>query len=283
MSSRLPTRRLSRSASTSMASANSRRCSASHATSDWSRLVADALIDASGVRRSWLTAWRSAVRSWSASVSRAATAASACSRRDCRARTRLDRNVRSTRWSSADRWAPRRTRTAVPSAVRSQRSPSNGSVGGSGPELASMIHPSSRLDSSETASSGERACGAGRAGRAAGSGSPMRMPLVRASVPASARACSASRLRLATRSTRTLAPAAAATKMSEGGHVLGVADRERVDRRHEVPVDEQRGADGGADADDARRRRGRWRPSPPGTAADRSAASRGRGWRPARP
>ena len=65
----------------------------------------------------------------------------------------LDRNVRSTRWSSADRWAPRRTSTALPSAVRSQRSPSNGSVGGSGPAEASTIHPSSRFDSSETASS----------------------------------------------------------------------------------------------------------------------------------
>ena len=213
MSSRLPTSRLRRSASTSMASANSRRWSASHATSDWRRLVADALIEASGVRRSWLTAWRRAVRNWSASVRRAATAASAWRRRDWRARARLDRKVRRTRWSSAERWAPRRTSTAVPSVVRSQRSPSNGSLGGSGPELASRIQPSSRLDRSETASS-ENVARSWSSRPGSGFGSPIRMPLVRARAPASARACRASRLRLATRSTSTLAPAAAVTKMA---------------------------------------------------------------------
>ena len=56
MSSRFPTRSLSRSASTSIVSSRARACSSVKDTSSDSRLDADALIDASGVRRSWLTA-----------------------------------------------------------------------------------------------------------------------------------------------------------------------------------------------------------------------------------
>ena len=213
MSRRLPTRRLRRSAAESIVCANSRRCSASHATSDWRRLVADALIDASGVRRSWLTAWSSAVRSWSASARCAATAASACSRRDCRASTRFDRNVRSTRWSSADSWAPRRTTTLVPSSMRSQRSPSvrvgRRIVAGAGVDDPPVVTVGEQRDALQGEGGPQLVEQLGQR-----FGSPIRMPLVRASAPASARAWSASRLRRRTRSTRTLAPTAAATKIA---------------------------------------------------------------------
>ena len=53
MSSRLPTRRLSRSVSSSMVRRNSFVAAGVQATSRCMRLVTDALIDASGVRRSW--------------------------------------------------------------------------------------------------------------------------------------------------------------------------------------------------------------------------------------
>jgi hypothetical protein len=69
MSSRLSTSRVSRSASASMVTRNSRRCAWSHSTSGSSRLEADALIAASGVRRSWETELSRAVRSRSVSTS----------------------------------------------------------------------------------------------------------------------------------------------------------------------------------------------------------------------
>ena len=197
MSSRLPTSRLSRSASVSIVSANSRRCSASHATSDWRRLVADALIEASGVRRSWLTAWSSAVRSSSASARWAATAASAWSRRDSQGeREAATGSVRSTRWSSARQAArPAARARCVPSSTRSQRV----AVERFGRRVGARRwrrRPSRRRGWTAARRSGGRTwCAAGRAARAAGSGSPIRMPLVRASAPASARAWSASRLR----------------------------------------------------------------------------------------
>ncbi len=63
MSSRFPTRASRRSDSASMVARNSARSLSLQATSSCNRLVAEALIDASGVRRSWETAWRSAARS----------------------------------------------------------------------------------------------------------------------------------------------------------------------------------------------------------------------------
>ena len=62
MSRRLPTRLLSRSASSSIAARNSLVSSSVQCTSSWRRLLTAALIDASGVRRSWETAARMAVR-----------------------------------------------------------------------------------------------------------------------------------------------------------------------------------------------------------------------------
>ena len=76
MSSRLPTRVVSRSVSSSMVSRNSARWAGStSSTSGWRRLLADALIPASGVRRSCDTAWSRALRSSLASASAAASAA----------------------------------------------------------------------------------------------------------------------------------------------------------------------------------------------------------------
>ena len=63
MSSRLPTSALRRSDSSSIVTRNSCRASGVHSTSSWRRLVTDALIPESGVRRSCETAERIAVRS----------------------------------------------------------------------------------------------------------------------------------------------------------------------------------------------------------------------------
>ena len=65
ISSRFATNRFSRSASRSMARVKLRRSSSFHCTSSWSRLLAEALIDASGVRRSWEIEERRAARSTS--------------------------------------------------------------------------------------------------------------------------------------------------------------------------------------------------------------------------
>ena len=81
MSSRLPTRWLSRSVSSSMVERKSIRSASLQPTSDWRRLVTDALMDDSGVRRSCDTARRSAVRSASVSASDCACVACSCSRR----------------------------------------------------------------------------------------------------------------------------------------------------------------------------------------------------------
>ncbi len=66
---------------------------------------------------------------------------------------------------------------------------------------ASTTQPSSRLDSSATESM-TNVARSWSSSAGSGSGSPMRMPLVRASAAASARACNASRLRDAARSTK---------------------------------------------------------------------------------
>ncbi len=80
MSSRLSTSAASRSSDSSAVSSSSSRSSVDHSTSRLSRLVTAALADASGVRRSWLTAASSAVRIRSASASGAACAAVSASR-----------------------------------------------------------------------------------------------------------------------------------------------------------------------------------------------------------
>ena len=85
MSSRLSTRLVRRSVSSSTVSRNSAVSSGVHVTSGWRRLLTDALIPASGVRRSWDTACRSALRSSFASARAVASAACAWRRRRSRA------------------------------------------------------------------------------------------------------------------------------------------------------------------------------------------------------
>ena len=194
-----------------------------------SRLVADALIDASGVRRSCDTACeeRGAQRVGLGQAGRrrpprpAAGATRAASDEAATGRCAARAGRRPTSCGAAQRRA-----RSVPSAARSQRSPSNGSVGGSAPALASTTHPSSRLDSRDDAPRARRSVRSWSSSSGSGSGSPIRMPLARASAPASARARSASRLRRATRSTRTLATGGHGHEDDEGDDVLGVGDRE---------------------------------------------------------
>ncbi len=80
MSSRLSTRWASRSSDSSAVASSSSRSSSPHCTSSERRLVTAALAEASGVRRSWLTAASSAVRIRSASAMGRAASASAASR-----------------------------------------------------------------------------------------------------------------------------------------------------------------------------------------------------------
>ena len=89
MSSRLPTRSVSRSVSSSIVRWNSSTSSGAQSMSRWRRLEIDALIDASGVRRSWDTACSSEPRSVFAAARPAALPASPCSRSRSAARRDL--------------------------------------------------------------------------------------------------------------------------------------------------------------------------------------------------
>ncbi len=80
MSSRLSTSRASRSSDSSAVASSSSRSALVQRTSGERRLVTAALAEASGVRRSWLTAVSSAVRIRSASAIGLAASASAASR-----------------------------------------------------------------------------------------------------------------------------------------------------------------------------------------------------------
>ncbi len=222
----------------SIASANSRRCSTSQATSDWSRLRGRRLDRRE--RRAQVVADRLQQRRCAAGRPRRGG-------RPRRPRLGADGpegpapgstgSVCSTRWSSADRRAPRRTSTVLPSSARSHVSPSKGPVGGSGPELASTIQPSSRLDSSDTdwsekvdaelvEQSGHRVGLADRGCRWSGPARP----------PRRGPAC-ASRLRVVTRSMSTLAPTAAATKTTSATTFSGSPTVNVWNGGDEEPVD----------------------------------------------
>ena len=108
----------------------------------WRRLDADALIDASGVRRSCDTAWSSAVRSSFAWVSSVACAAASESRARSRAAVSCAANAFSTcRSAPVSRPPARASTTCSPSG--SVRSASSGDAGGRGPAAASICHASS--------------------------------------------------------------------------------------------------------------------------------------------
>ena len=82
MSSRLPTRLVRRSVSLSIVASNSATTSGGQSMSGWRRLEIDALIDASGVRRSCDTACSSAARRSLAAASSVALPASTWRRCD---------------------------------------------------------------------------------------------------------------------------------------------------------------------------------------------------------
>src|SRR4051794_24173205 len=101
MSRRFSTRPRSRSSDSSAVASSSARSSSSKWTSALRRLLTAAVADASGVRRSWLTALSSAVRSRSTSASAPAVSAWAASR-SCRSATAAcAAKASTTRWSAA--------------------------------------------------------------------------------------------------------------------------------------------------------------------------------------
>ena len=112
MSRRFPTSELRRSASSSIVARNSPRSASLHEMSVWRRLETAALIDESGVRRSWDTALRMVDRNWLSDAARAATAASSSSARLRTAAARWAAKAASTPRSSAATGPPRKTRTA---------------------------------------------------------------------------------------------------------------------------------------------------------------------------
>src|SRR6266540_4207934 len=96
----LPTKRFSRSVSSNTVRSSSRCCSGRCVTPSSRRLVTPALIEARGVRRSWVTEENRAARSWL--VSTASRAPSTC----------LSRRVRSTATATCRAQASRRTRSS---------------------------------------------------------------------------------------------------------------------------------------------------------------------------
>ena len=192
MSSRLPTTRFSRSVSASMVAGNSWRCSRpGHVVLQ--QAVTDALIDASGVRRSCDTACSRAVRRASVRPGGAAVAASAWSagsRGRAPAATGTSAAPARRRPTSC---GPRTTSTRLASTAISQ-----GVVERLGRRDAARRghddQASSRLRQQRDRVEGER--GADLVDQPGnGSRSPISVAVVRASASASARARSASRLR----------------------------------------------------------------------------------------
>src|SRR5690348_8894231 len=134
-SSRLSTSRVSRSSDSSAVASSSAWSSAPHRTSVERRLVTAALAEASGVRRSWLTAASSAVRIRSASAIGRAAAASAASRCCSSAVAAYAANAPRTRRSVAASGRPRSASISVGVTVTST-SASCGLVTTGLPELA---------------------------------------------------------------------------------------------------------------------------------------------------
>ena len=139
MSSRFPTRLLSRSVSSSIVWRNSRCAAGVQSTSGCNMLVAAALIDASGVRRSCDTAARSAVRSSLASARPSAAAASARNRRRSTTSASWPVNARSRPMSSSS--IPD-TANTVSASSGTLTSASSGRLGMGSPALLSTTHRS---------------------------------------------------------------------------------------------------------------------------------------------
>ena len=106
MSSRFSTSRVSRSSDSRAVASSSSRSSARPLTSVLLRLSTAAVADASGERRSWLTAASSAVRSRSASAMGLAAAAASASSRCARTMPAWTPNTASSRWSDGVQRVP---------------------------------------------------------------------------------------------------------------------------------------------------------------------------------
>ena len=138
MSSRLPTRRDSLSSDSSAVASSSARSAAFQVISGERRLVTAAFAEASGVRRSWLTAVSSAVRIRSASAIGRAASAAAASRCCSSATAAYAANAPSTRWSAAVSVRPTRARRR-PLPAGTSTSAASGVVTASGPECATTV------------------------------------------------------------------------------------------------------------------------------------------------
>ena len=240
MSSRLPTSAFRRSVSSAIVSRNSRRASGVQSTSSWSRLVTDALIPASGVRRSCETAERIAARSsfaaettpaafdlrlelaeldrrrrapWRTLRARAGPRRESAGRR-ARARGRASRSIVVVAGLRAVRDAAAARRLDPPAALRR----------GAGPRRPRRQHAAQAVEH------GVDRGRAGEAGERLGLGLRARLPWTE---------------RLAARSTKQADRRRDGEEHDEREDVLAFADRERVERRREVPVDEQEAADRG--------------------------------------
>ena len=195
MSRRLPMRWFRRSAPSSIVSKSSRVASGVKSTSRCNRLLTDALIDESGVRRSCETAARSAVRSSFASANPAARSAPAFNSRCWSAIATWPAKAPSTSRSSSLRLRPRSTRVSEPCSGI-EMSAASGSVGGSSPADAAILHPPPPGSGESTATaSASNATRTWVTSWGSGSSDPINVPLSAASVSASARACAASTAR----------------------------------------------------------------------------------------
>ncbi len=236
MSSRFSISRVSRSRDSSAVSSSSSRASSLHSTRSLRREVTLALAEASGLRRSWLTAASRADRVRSASATTVARAAAPAS------------SARS--WTAAA-WAPnavsrRRSGPRTVPPTRSTRcSPTGSSFGSPGPSSsptdATVVHSAASSVRSSRATDDRPKVSRARPRIWGNDVSPRRMPPASpARIAASAWARPASVVRRTTRSTSSDTNAATATKKTNARDVVPVGDRERVPRRREEVVEDQR-------------------------------------------
>ena len=301
MSSRLSTRRVSRSSdSSAVASSSARSASlplrrpgcAGGRPRPWPRRA--------GVRRSWLTAASSAVRSPVGLGERAARRRPARPAARCRSATaawaanassdpavlggqRRVRAGRATRSSSTGisvvRPARRASRQGCVADARPRparragsslaRSGADRPASGSRSSRVTAVRPKVSRSWSSSAGSG-RLAAQHAAGQRSTASRPRRV------------ARAASRVRRAARSTTALTISATATNDDEREDVLPLGDGELVQRRGEVVVEQQRAGDGGEPAPARARRPGRRRRPRAGTAGCRWAGRARRAGRSAR-
>ena len=217
-----------------------------HSTSSWSRLVTDALMPESGVRRSCETAERIAVRRSPAAARSPASEASARSSSSASDEAISRENASRIRLSASDSTAPARRSRARGRRRARPRSPTGLSGTGSRPRGRASTRCPTGEDRERVSARMRR-----RLSRSTGTGAgPARPPS--ASASAFARAPSAARR--AASETNVLTTAATARKTDSARRFSPSLDRERVHGWREVPVHEQkadhRGGERGPDAAD---------------------------------